>query len=103
MLIPLFVRRDVLCCLSSEGLQPSHVFLSLHRLVSPQTDLQLNGGQLRVTWQFYEEVFMWRDASRGRNFSTDRTYFDHYILAPSQVGCVVVGIFIVGYKPHIHE
>jgi hypothetical protein len=29
---------------------------------------------------------MWRDASRGRNFSTDRTYFDHYILAPSQVG-----------------
>ncbi len=59
--------------------------LSLHRLVLPQTDLQLNGGQLRVTWQFYEEAFMWRDASRGRNFSTDRTYFDHYILAPSQV------------------
>jgi hypothetical protein len=45
----------------------------------------MNEDRLRVTWQFYEESFMWRDATRGRHFSIDRTYFDHYNLAPSPV------------------
>jgi hypothetical protein len=47
-------------------------------------------GKLRLTWQFYVEQFLWRDASqKGRSFDIDRPYFDHFNIRPSPVRAVV--------------
>lgn len=41
---------------------------------------------LRVTWQFYVESFLWHDGfSHPRSFATDQKIFDHFNIRPSEV------------------
>lgn len=41
---------------------------------------------LRVTWQFYTESFMWRDTFlKPREFKIDQKFFDHFNMAPTVV------------------
>ena len=54
--------------------------------VAWQLDLTMDAvSNVRVTWQFYTESFLWRDAFKGRSFAVDRLMFDHFNIAPSEV------------------
>ncbi len=53
-----------------------------------QADFVMDGSpnNLRATWQFYTESYMWNDTfSNPRQFSTDQKYFDHFNIRPSEV------------------
>jgi hypothetical protein len=47
-----------------------------------------SSNNFRITWQFYVDQFLWRDASipkNGRLFSKDAVYYDHFNLGVSEV------------------
>ena len=63
-----------------------------------QADFVMSGSPngIRVTWQFFAESFLWRDAFKGRSFAVDQKLFDRFNIRPSEVrACVCVCATVV--------
>ena len=105
----LYSRKDVYKCAADTGIDWIHTmgdsqereFVAHMKMMNgsveeatkfEQADFVMSGSPngLRVTWQFFAEMFLWTDWKReGRPFWVDQKMFDRFNIRPSKV-CVCV-------------
>jgi hypothetical protein len=108
----MYTREDMLECTAKENINWIHTmgdsqereFVASMKTVNNDTgsatkfenvDFRMDGSpnNLRVTWQFYVESFLWHDGfSHPRTFATDQKIFDHFNIRPSEVERIECGV-----------